>query len=148
MPKRVTVRQLPTFPEFLPLPATDPEDTTEQVSEPHPHAGEVDLDQLNADLGDDTVWVGCGSAWDTPDGWEPGNGTFAIHDALTVNTDDPETIARVYAKAIQWELPGFPTVGHIREALAGKNLAIDTPLSRPSHADVLLALAAGEPYQP
>lgn len=109
--------------------------------------GALDVDALAEALaGQDAVWVGPGSPWQPP--FQRGTGTFAVHEGLSVNTDDPDDINRALAIAIRWSLPFYPTVDQIRRDLAGKNLADATPLYQSSHADVLLAVAQGKDYQP
>jgi hypothetical protein len=142
-PKRIHLRDVPVHPAELQL---EPDADGNERHEPNPLAGQVDHDALAAELGEDAVWVGPGSKWALP--WEAGTGSFAVHDGLSVNTDDPEDLNRALAIAIRWSLPIYPTAHEIRSELAGKNLADFPYVRHPSHADVLLAVAAGKEYQP
>ena len=164
---RMYLPTIPVYPDTIEQKTDIPQgeegtDQPETVTIPHPHAGEIDYEQLQELIGD-AIWVGPGSRWQLP--WEYGTGPVALTGDLTIHTSDLPAIPangdderlpaidgradmnRGLTLAIRYALPIYPPLGDIRKALAGHDLADNISLEHPSHADVLLALANGRKYQ-
>lgn len=165
---------LPRYPELveISIPGEGDEEPS-TYTEPHPFAGQIDGNALQALIGDG-VFVGEGTKWALP--WEYGTGPNAIAGTeMTVQTSDVPAIppipadpqhtgggdlvdpafagkplvnarddmSRALRLIIRYALPGYPSIEEIRTDLTGRVLVDTIPLHEASHADVLAGVADG-----
>lgn len=108
--------------------------------------GAIDTEALDAILGE-AVWVGEGSPWELPEAWTSGV-EFWPTGETSFDGSSPLEVNRGLFFTIDRGLPWYPTWSEIREHLAGKQLAIVGRKGDITHADVLVACAAGRRWRP
>jgi hypothetical protein len=109
--------------------------------------GPVDLFAIEQLLEGDDVWVGEGSVWALPAGWDDGVEIF-VTGITSFDGDQPVEVNRALAFMIGQQLPGYPSAGFIRSELKGKRLVIGGERGDITHADVLVAVAASREWKP
>jgi hypothetical protein len=99
-----------------------------------------------AELLDGAVWVGEGSPWQLPEHWATQINIWVTGERSFDAT--PLGNNKALAFTITNELPWYPTAETIRDHLHGKQLATLGARGDVTHADVLVAVAAGRTWRP